>query len=458
MNDATLSNRFERWGGTTGAIRRPILHVAFQAGQPFEPPSRHLLDDVDVVCFGRGARSATRDVQAGLRRLVLRLPDPVMSSDHGRLLSAHGQWLLEDERSKNGAVVAGRPTRCAQVGPGDLFELGHTLFALELAEVDRALPRDLLASDLRPPCPALATLDARLVGDIALLERVAPSAVPVLLFGATGTGKEVFARALHTLSGRGGPFVAVNCGGLAANLVEAELFGHRRGSFSGAVGDRLGYLRSADRGTLFLDELGELPIAAQTALLRALQEREVVPVGDAAPVRVDLRVVAATNRDLGDMVAAGSFREDLYARLLGVHLTLPALEDRRCDLGLLIASLLRRLPDGGRARFSPAAAYALFRHRWPLNVRELERTLAAALALAGGDPIDIEHLPPAVVSAASEDEPTPAPPLERDRLEALMLTHRGNVSRVADALGTSRSQVRRLAARFGLAVDAFRRT
>src|SRR5262249_24796529 len=154
-------------------------------------------------------------------------------------------------------------------------------------------------------------------GQLAALARIASMPIPVLLLGESGTGKEVLARAVHTLSGRSGAFVAVNCGGLSASLIESQLFGHVKGSFTGAGRDEPGLVRAADRGTLFLDEIGDLPLAAQAALLRVLQEREVVPVGGARPVAVDLRVVAATHRPLEKMAAKGDFRADLLARLSG---------------------------------------------------------------------------------------------------------------------------------------------
>ena len=436
----------------------PTLTVLFRASSPLERPSRHRLDGIDVVCFGRGDRRAERDRHAGMRRLTVRVADPLMSSDHGRLLCVHGQWLFEDPRSKNGAVVDGNATRAAQIQPGALLMLGHTLFLFDVAPTSD-LPDDRFADEPSAPWPTLATLDDTLARDVDLLSRAAPSELPVVLLGETGTGKEVFARAVHAMSGRRGAFVAVNSGGLAPSLVESEFFGHRKGSFSGATHDRPGYLRSADGGTLFLDEIGELPMPAQTALLRALQLREVVPVGDAVPVPVDLRIVAATHRSLPSMVAAGSFREDLYARLLGVTITLPPLRSRRCDIGLLTGALLRSMPGGDRAQFAPDAAIALARHRWPLNVRELERSLAAALALAGREPISLGYLPASVVSPVpaegSVDQPGKAP-VDRERIEHLLRTHTGNVSRVASALHTSRSQVMRLIARFGLTTDQFR--
>jgi transcriptional regulator with AAA-type ATPase domain len=454
--DATVSDVFAgRPAGARALRRQPVLTLVLNVDRPSEPPSRHLLEDLDEVCFGRGERSAIREE----RRLVLRVPDPLMSSDHGRLRLADGAWLLEDPRSKNGSVVAGQPTRCARVHPGDVIGLGHTLFLLEIADVPHDLAHDSGPPRVRPG--TLATLNPRLARDVELLGRVATSDVPVLLLGESGTGKEVFARALHELSGRAGPYVAVSCGGIAPTLVEAELFGHRRGAFTGAVADRPGYLRAADGGTLFLDEVAELSPAAQAALLRALQEREVVPVGHSTPIPIDIRVCAATNRDLAAMVKSGGFREDLYARLLGLAIALPSLRERRCALGLLLASLLRRLPGGDAARFLPVAAYAMLTYGWPLNIRELERALATALALSAGQPIGLEHLPDAVAACvtAADDAPAAGTGDEalRGELVTLLTHHRGNVAAVARDMGKQREQIHRWARRLGIDLDSFRR-
>jgi transcriptional regulator with GAF, ATPase, and Fis domain len=287
-----------------------------------------------------------------------------------------------------------------------------------------------------------------------------------VLLGETGTGKEVVARALHDLSGRSGPFVAVNCGALPETLLEAELFGHRKGAFSGAINDRPGLIRSADKGTLFLDEVGELPPESQVAFLRVLQEQEVVPVGDDRPVKVDTRLCAATHRDLDELVEKNRFRRDLYARMFGLVLDLPPLRDRQEDLGILLGALLARLPGGDRVKLAPAAVRALVRHDWPLNVRELEKCLVAALALADEETIELEHLPPAVrrPGGARVARGTDEPPLTQDdlalraQLVDLLTTHAGNVTTVAKALGKGRMQIHRWAKRFGLDLEAFRHT
>ncbi|WP_324262742.1 sigma 54-interacting transcriptional regulator [Altererythrobacter sp. H2] len=225
---------------------------------------------------------------------------------------------------------------------------------------------------------------------LALAERVAASEIPVLVEGPTGTGKEVLARFLHSASPRSeGPFVAVNCAAMPEAMLEALLFGHRKGAFTGASESHEGFFRAAHGGTLLLDEIGELPLALQSKLLRALQEGEVVPLGATAPVKVDVRVVACTNRHLPREVEAGRFREDLYYRLNVFPLRLSALRDRPQDIApLAFAMLLRHGGAGSTPRWIAPEALAMLRvHPWPGNVRELENVIRRALLLAGDRPL-----------------------------------------------------------------------
>ena len=396
-----------------------------------------------------------------------------MSSTHCRLYRRGSHWLLEDAGSKNGTFVVGDAIRELRLSSDTLFEAGRTLFMfLTEAPCDRDGELDI---DLdRPNSPGrtktLATLSPLLKREYDRLIRIAPTALPVVITGETGTGKEVAARALHELSRRSGPFVGVNCGALKESLIESELFGHKKGAFSGADRDRPGLFRSADRGTIFLDEIAELPPSSQVALLRVLQEGEVRPVGGTAVVPVDVRVVAATLRDLPARVAAGAFRQDLYARLCGLVVELPALRDRREDIGLLCGLLLRKLARTGKAqvhldsaRIDRRAAQALFSYDWPLNVRELEHSLAAAVALADGDTLQFENLP-AIVRAAFDKlaRSSPPPPdstrdqaLHRQLIE-LLRSHRGNVSAVARAMGKERVQVYRWLERLNIDARDYR--
>ena len=290
------------------------------------------------------------------------------------------------------------------------------------------------------------TMSAAFQAELDKLKKLAVSEVPLLLLGESGTGKEVLARAFHRHSNRPGEMVAVNCGAIPESLIESELFGHRKGSFSGAVSDSPGLFRAADNGTLFLDEIGDLPLASQAVLLRALQEREVRPVGGTRAISVNIRLVAATHRELADMVAQGTFRDDLYARVSGFRIAVPPLRERRDDLGLLIGSILVRLAtELGRdvPRLTIETARRLYAHTWPLNIRELETTLRAALVLAPSDRLETEHLP--VDLREEAPEPAPSRPLNaselehRDQLIELLDSEAGNISAVARRAG-KRSQ------------------
>jgi DNA-binding NtrC family response regulator len=284
--------------------------------------------------------------------------------------------------------------------------------------------------------------------------------VPVLVRGETGTGKELVARAVHEVSGRRGGFVPVNCGALPRNLIESELFGHRRGAFSGANEDREGLIRHAHQGTLFLDEIAELPPDSQIALLRFLQEGEVRPVGASTTVKVDVRVIAATHQDVKQRLGDGRFRSDLYGRISGFELTLPPLRDRREDLGLLIAAILTRVcPDPSQISLNKSVARALFRYAWPQNIRELENALRAAVGLSDGGELRLEHLPGAV----REQEPTAGGPLLstkdralREQLIELLRDSAGNISAVARAMQRAPVQIRRWCNRLQIDVTDFR--
>jgi transcriptional regulator with PAS, ATPase and Fis domain len=438
-----------------------VLYVALHGSDPLQSPSRHVLADIDVVRFGRGTLSVSREHRDEVHSLIVQIPDSLMSSDHGRLVHTHGTWVVDDRLSKNGVAIDGVRTRSGKLIPGQLLSLGNTILCI--AREDHREPLDLDAATLPAPRPELATFDPALAGALEHMSRLATERISVLVLGETGTGKEVVAHAIHDLSRRRGPFVAVNCAAIAPSLLEAELFGHRRGAFSGAVTDRLGHIRSSDHGTLFLDEVAELPLQAQAALLRVLQEREVVPVGDTLPISIDLRVVSATNRDLAAMVIEGKFREDLYARIAGFRLTLPPLRTRRTDLGLLIRELLRRRPHARQVKVTWKAAMQLFRYAWPGNIRELESTLETATALARSEPITLDHLPAAIHAAhepmAKSKPATPAETLRpltpkqlelKHRLEELLRAHDDNLAEVARTLGKDRAQLYRWMRRFGL--------
>jgi transcriptional regulator with PAS, ATPase and Fis domain len=400
--------------------------------------------------------------EGAARALSIRLPDPWLSTRHARLVRILRRWVLEDLDSKNGTLVDGVRQARTELEDGQLIEIGHTFFLFrEAVEHTRGAPPIFDAGSQALP-RGLATLLPGLAGTFARLLQLARSAVSLLLQGETGTGKEVLARNVHAHSARPGEFVAVNCGALPPNLVEGELFGHERGAYTGANAPSIGLVRAADRGTLLLDEVGDLPLGAQAALLRVLQEREVRPVGGRRAVPVDLRVVAATHRPLDRMVEEGTFRADLLARLAGHRLDLPPLRERREDLGLLAATLIQEaVPDrAASVTLSPRAARALLRHAWPGNVRELEKCLTTALVLAADAKIDVDHLPGPVQRALEDDDAAKQEEDQARRAELLALVreHGGNVTAIARALGKARMQVQRWLKRYDIDPATFRRS
>jgi DNA-binding NtrC family response regulator len=307
-----------------------------------------------------------------------------------------------------------------------------------------------------------------------LLEQAAGLDITVLLTGETGTGKELAARAVHFHGARKERrFVPVNCGALPADLVESELFGHVRGSFTGAAADKPGLFEEAGGGTLFLDEIGELPLAVQVKLNRALQEREIRRVGGVKPTAVDVRVIAATHRDLKGEVQAGRFREDLFYRLNVFPVRLPALRERREDVPLLAAHFLEKHARALRrqlAGFEPDALRALAGYAWPGNVRELENAVERAVAVAAGPSVAVRDLPPDVTGGQAGELPgelltkmpyRDAVDLARDRvsrdyLAALLREFDGNVTRAAERAGVERESLHRLLKRYGLRSDDFK--
>jgi sigma-54 dependent transcriptional regulator, acetoin dehydrogenase operon transcriptional activator AcoR len=438
---------------SAGPAAEPVLILALECGRPGALSARFRLGNVTAVNLGRGSE---RKIERAGTELTIRVPDRWMSSRHARIELSFGRWVLVDTESKNGSMVDGHATRRAVLADGTLIELGHTLFVfhdrMTVAEGD---PLDVDLERTPPEVPGMVTLVPELAHELSRLRQVAASEIPVMLEGESGTGKEVLARAVHALSGRPGQFVAVNCGALPPNLVESELFGYRRGAFSGAATDHAGLVRSADGGTLFLDEIGDLPPSSQAALLRVLQEREVMPIGGTRPVPIDLRVIAATHRDLDEMVAAATFRHDLFARLAGFRLEVPPLVERRADIGLLIGTLHGRVFPPQHQGFDVEAARMLFRYSWPLNVRELEQALGTAAVLAGTAAVLPEHLPDTVRSGRAPGTARPVQLTEsdqrqRDQLVDSLREHKGNISAVARAMNKDRKQIQRWVKRFGL--------
>src|SRR5215831_7409726 len=297
---------------------------------------------------------------------------------------------------------------------------------------------------------------------LRMIARLKDTRTPVLITGESGTGKELVARAIHF---RGQyakqPFVAVDCGSLVPTLIESELFGYERGAFTGALKARTGLFQSADGGTIFLDEIGELPLEMQAKLLRVLQEKEIRPVGSNQRTRVDVRVIAATNRDLEREYRAGTFRKDLYFRLNVVTVHVPALRERRSDIPMLAHWFLERCAPGRSVQVTNAAMKALLQYDWPGNVRELENCVERAVALGNQQTLDIDDLPPAIASTTQtpeRDAVSVVPPMsstdlediERSTIERVFEQVKGDKALAGKMLGISRATLYRKLKRYNI--------
>jgi two-component system response regulator AtoC len=300
---------------------------------------------------------------------------------------------------------------------------------------------------------------------LRLISRLKDTRTPVLISGESGTGKELVARALHfrgTMASR--PFVAVDCGSLVPTLIESELFGYEKGAFTGALRSKQGLLQSADSGTIFLDEVGELPLEMQAKLLRFLQEKEVRPVGSNQKVKVDVRSMAATNRDLDTEYKKGTFRKDLYFRLNVVTISLPPLRERRSDIPILAAWFLDRLAPGRGVQVSGTAMKAMLAYDWPGNVRELENCLERAVALGDQRIIEVNDLPPAIANADDHIQPTASQEfsaratdledIERATIERVFSQVKGDKALAGKMLGISRATLYRKLKRYNIGAGA----
>lgn len=430
---------------------------AFHALPPVLPLSQ------DRVVIGREAPSQ-----------VL-LPVSAVSRVHAEFVWNGTTFEVRDLNSRNGVIVNGVRVSSDPLEPLDEIRIGDAIFKF----IDRGAEeygRYRLDGTMMPGCTRRARAPSQLVGGyqmdtvVADLERIAPSGLNVMLLGPTGTGKEVVARELHRLSGRSGPFCAVNCAAIPGNLLESELFGFKRGAFSGADRDKPGLIRAAHKGTLLLDEIGDMPLEAQAKLLRVIQSKEVMPLGTTVPELVDVRFVCATHRDLRRLQQEGRFRSDLFARLNEYQLRLPALHERKEDIYALVRAFQER--HGGSA-LTPTVPFmvALLHHDWPHNVRELEAAIKRSIALSDGKTLDVGLLPDAVREAVADyGRPAGAvapgsigaeggaasrTPTEAE-LRALLQTHNGNVAAVGRELGKARMQIHRWMRRYGIEVDEYR--
>lgn len=385
-----------------------------------------------------------------------------MSVRHARL-EVHGDRVtVRDLGSTHGTWVNGeRISEEIVLSPGDVLRLGDTLFVFSHGAGDSAPQGELVGSS------------AAMVAVRRSIEAVAPRKHAVVVTGETGTGKEVVARMLHERSGRTGPFIAVNCSTFTDALLASELFGHVRGAFTGAVTEHTGLFRAARGGTLLLDELADIPPQLQACLLRVLETHSVRPVGGTRDIEVDVRIIATSNRELVELVQAGKFRADLYARLAQWTIRMPKLNTRREDIPELVAHLLPRVDGAGR-RLTPDLCEALLLHDWPLNVRGLLNVLSIAVVSAEAEDAPLSLSPevqevlwrtrslapePRVQEPVSVAEPVWSPPrtLDKAELERLMAQFHGHVAAAARHVGMTRPKLYRMLGAHGLEPSGFRR-
>ncbi len=421
---------------------------------------------------GRRLEIAKERVTIG-RSLIcdLVLTDTSVSGTHCEIVAGEAGFLLRDLGSSHGTSVGGVRVREAWLEPGAALKLGQTVVRFEVGsgtiEIDLSRQEQFFE---------LIGHSVRMREIFAVLEKVAAADLTVLIRGETGTGKELVARAIHRASKRAQrPLVVQDCSAIPANLIESTLFGHERGSFTGAADRRRGCFEHADGGTLFLDEIGELDISLQPKLLRVLETHEVQRVGGSRTIPVDVRVVAATNKDLRQMINEGSFREDLYYRLSVVHVDLPPLRERPEDIPALVQQFLEESakrgahPEGVRFTISRDAMMKLQAYPWPGNVRELKNTIERAVSLADATELGIQDLlpasqktPPIFLPGGTAEQfvenETPfkdakqkvVDAFEVQYIKALLDKHGDNISRSARAAGLTRYHLRELAKRYGL--------
>jgi transcriptional regulator with AAA-type ATPase domain len=393
------------------------------------PPIRLL--ERDGLLLGRGAEAPGR------------LDFPGVSRQHAELLRQGPLVVVRDRDSTNGTFLNGRRVESAALSEGDVLRLGDAVAVAITVRDDLSPPSTIEAVKGVLFGPGLSEV-------LELVRRLAADSLPVVLVGETGVGKEGVARALHELSGRKGPLQAVNCGALPVALAEAELFGHRKGAFTGAEQAGLGHIRAADGGTLFLDELYDLAPPVQTKLLRVLQEKVVVPIGETRPIPVDVRVIAASLMPLSELVAKERLREDLAARLAGVSIVIPPLAERRADIPVLLSHFLREYSGGRPPGVDGRLLEYLLLQPWPGNVRELELLARRLLALRRQEPVLRRSMlgdPPSKTPAPnvtpvrrrSSEEAEP----DLKRLRERFAAH-GNLSRAAQEAGFSRQRAYRL--------------
>ncbi|HWO11530.1 MAG TPA: sigma 54-interacting transcriptional regulator [Polyangiaceae bacterium] len=404
----------------------------------------------------------------------LLLPVHAVSRQHAEISRERGAWVLRDKKSTNGTFVDGYRVSEARLEHGQELRLGDAVLKFVAADIEGHAPYRIdggLAPGERRLGGAVPGLIGgyqmdRVARQIDLVAREAPGATPlsVLILGESGTGKEVVAQAIHQKSDRRGDFRAVNCAALPKDLVESELFGYRRGAFSGAIRDKPGLIRTAHRGTLLLDEIGDMPLEAQAKLLRVLQSKELFPLGATEPEPVDVRIIGATHRNLDQLLKEGRFRQDLYARLNEYHLLLPPLRDRKEDIFMLLSEFFRR-HGGQNLRVTFPFMLALLHYDWPYNVRELESCAKRCVVLSEGNPLAEDILTDEIARemkgygrefAPGEPGKEEASAPSREDLVSLLERHQGNVAAVGRDLGKARMQIHRWLKRYAIDINDYR--
>jgi len=438
-------------------MTKTLTRVSEKDGRPGDsgPILRMLFNNERIVAdtswsIASGTTELGREPD-GTQHITL-LGDPHLSRQHA-ILERRGKTLrIRDADSRNGTYVNGSRVTESVLNDGDIIRLSDTVLMIRFQSSD---DRDAEVPGLLGNSPAIGELRH-------FVDLTAPTEATTVLIGETGTGKGVMARAIHRASSRsGGPFVSVNCAAIPETLAESALFGHRAGAFTGAARDAKGYFRAADGGTLFMDEIGDLPGSVQPKLLHAIEERAVVPVGSTVPVECDIRIVAATTVDLSAAVQAGTFRPDLYARIADMVTSLPPLRSRAED----VLPLLGQFLDDGSPPLHPNLAEALVLYSWPFNIREL-KTVATELGVRGMGHRRLElkliqHRlvdmslsgsvdKPETAEEAESSGPRRTPPPSRGELVALLEAHNGVVSDLARSAGRSRKQVYRWLSQYDL--------
>jgi transcriptional regulator with PAS, ATPase and Fis domain len=435
---------------------RAVLLVVGSAERPALPARTRLQIVGDELYVGRRAEGLPVDANAAV------LDDGLVSGRHARLARGAGGYDLEDLGSKNGTWVDNLRTEGrVRLRDGALIFFGNHIAVFRMVS---HIELEAIKAELVAPLGPVATASPALAVACDRLRRLAASEGELLIVGETGVGKEVYARAVHLASGRKGHFMAINCAAIPRDLVESELFGYRQGAHSTAHQAKAGLIEEAEGGTLFLDEIGEMTPEAQIKILRFLQDRELTPLGSTRPRRMDVRIIAATNRTAaGPGKGPGGLRDDIVGRLGASPIYLPPLRSRVEDLGALAAHFLgaTSVPGG---QFDQPAFRALALHGWPLNVRELEKIVSTAAVLTGGSqPIALRDLPepiartialPAAPGARRAAGPSPTPA----QLEELLRRYEGNVADVSRELGKHRAAVWRWIKKFGLGPQKFRKT